>query len=181
MRPVSLALVLLLAGCASAPAPQAPSDATIGADSVAVQEEASPQLAAAFDDQGALKRRYPQAEQVGKYGAVTLWRLELTPARWRELESLGRYSPVYGEEQGQLRALPGGVIVRFDSSLSGPQIKDWLLTQGLAGRPMSGLGNTYLVESAAGPAALKLAQRIAEASGVVQVTPNWWQARSLRR
>lgn len=182
MRPAILAALALLAGCSAMQA-QHPGFASEASGAAAAQEQAHGEqnLVAAFNDRGALKKHYAEAELVATYGEVTIWRVEVTPARWRELASLGRYSPVFGAEQGQLRALPGGVVVRLAPTLSGPKAEEWFRGRRLSARPLAALPDTYMVDTPAGLAAMELAKQLGALPGVVDAVPNWWEAYSLRK
>lgn len=182
MRVAMLGAVVLLAGC-SAMYVQPPGHAGEGRAAAASQEPARDErkLVAAFNDQGALKQQYPHAELVGTYGEVTIWRVALTPSEWNGLAALGRYSPVFGEDQGQLRALPGGVIVRLAPALQGEKADAWFRTRRLSVRPLSALPGTYVVETPPGLAALELSKQLGASPDVVQAEPNWWREYSLRK
>lgn len=181
MRPALLLALVVCTGCTAMQA-QLPGHAFgAGAAGGSEQVQGEQTLVAAFDDQGALKQRFPQAELVGRYGDVAIWRVETTPARWRELAGLGRYSPVFGAGQGQLRALPGGVVVRLAPALTGAKADEWFRARQLSAKPLSGLPDTYLVDTPAGLAALELSKQLGASPDVVAAEPNWWHAYSKRQ
>lgn len=87
-------------------------------------------------------------------------------------------SPVFrqgGTPAGRLMALPGGVLVKFKPQWSREQQNAWLATQGLpAGQPMA-LGAEWVrVDTAAGWAALQVANRLQATGEVLSSSPNWW-------
>lgn len=181
MRVAIFGAVVLLASCSAMHA-QPPSPAGERRDATASRQpsRAEQELVAAFNDHGALKQRHPHAELAGTYGEVTIWRVALTPSQWNELTSLGRYSPVFGEE-GQLRALPGGVVVRLAPALHGEKADEWFRVRQLSARPLSPLPGTYVVETPPGLAALELAKQLGTSPDVIQAEPNWWREYSLRK
>jgi len=177
-----LGAVLLLVSCSAMHAQQH-GPAGVGRVDAISQDPAKGEhkLVAAFNDQGRLKQQHPQAELVGTYGEVTIWRVALTPAQWNDLAVLGRYSPVFGEEQGRLRALPGGVIVRLAPALQGRKANEWFRSRQLSAKPLSTLPGTYVVETPPGLAALELSKQLGTSPEVVQAEPNWWREYSLRK
>lgn len=89
-------------------------------------------------------------------------------------------SPVYREGDspaGRLMALPGGVIVQFQSEWTDAQVASWITAKGLVVNQRLGIhGNWYLIRSASGAASLNLANSIYESGDVVSASPNWWKA-----
>jgi len=97
------------------------------------------------------------------------------------LESLpAGASPVFRDENGTPRALPGGVIVRLrESDRSDARAR--LETMGLVPvRPIDPDGHGWLVESAAGLPSLELANRLHESGQLESASPNWWRPRALK-
>ena len=88
-------------------------------------------------------------------------------------------SPVFRDEGGRLRALPGGVVVMMRDVLEEPAARallaahDARLTRRLGER-------AWLVESAAGLASLELANRLADSGAFAAAQPNWWVERALK-
>lgn len=183
MKPAILLVApVLLAACSAMQAQHPAGTSEVpGAPAVRENAQGEQKLVAAFNDRGTLKKHYPAAELVGTYGEVTIWRVRITPARWNELAALGKYSPVFGEEQGQLRALPGGVIVRLVPALSGQKADDWFRARRLSATPLSALPGTYKVDTPAGLAALEVSKQLGALPEVVEAVPDWWQAYSLRK
>jgi hypothetical protein len=182
MKPAIVAAMVVLAGC-TVKQPQSSGTAVESPTMRPAQEQGQTvqDLIAAFNDQGALKKHYPQAELVATYGEVTIWRLALAPAQWNSLAALGRYSPVFGEKQGQMRALPGGVIVRLAPALRGEKADEWFRARHLAAKPLSSLPGTYVVDTPPGLAAVDLSKQLGTAPDVLHAEPNWWENYSLRK
>ena len=88
-------------------------------------------------------------------------------------------SPVFRDEAGRLRALPGGVILMLKTPLSDAQAQALFKQAGVQATRRIG-ESTWLVESAVGMASLELANRL-HASGLFDsAQPNWWMERRLR-
>ena len=88
-------------------------------------------------------------------------------------------APVF-REGGELKTLPGGVIVKFSSAWTAGQVEAWLSEWGFAEyRPLNGR-HTWMIESAGGLSALDLANRIHESGEVVYASPNWSVERQRR-
>ncbi|GAB3546634.1 hypothetical protein GCM10027343_24710 [Noviherbaspirillum agri] len=182
MRTVLLGAIVFLAGCTPMQAQPPGSAGGVRGDAVSQESLQGEQgLVAAFSDQGRLKQLHPQAELLGTYGEVTIWRVLLTPQQWSELAALGRYSPVFGEGQGRWRALPGGVIVRLAPSLQGQKADEWFRSRQLSAKPLSTLPGTYVVDTPPGVAALELSRQLGALPDVVRAEPNWWREYSLRK
>ncbi|MGB7180491.1 MAG: hypothetical protein WA888_04895 [Burkholderiaceae bacterium] len=92
-------------------------------------------------------------------------------------------SPVFVDANNQtsLRALPGGVIVRFKRVMSQAQANG-LLRQFDTNtiRQIGSTGKTWLVSSSPGLPGLELANEIYESGLVQSASPNWWQQRKLK-
>ena len=94
-----------------------------------------------------------------------------------------KQSPVFVAASGgnKMRALPGGVIVRFSQAVTEGQANDKLAGYNASvSRPIGSSGKTWLVQTEAGMPALELANRIFEGGGVESAAPNWWQERTLK-
>jgi len=88
-------------------------------------------------------------------------------------------SPVFRDEAGRLRALPGGVIVILKSALNEAQAQALFRQAGIQATRRIGEA-TWLIESAVGMPSLELANRL-QASGLFDsAQPNWWMERRLR-
>ena len=86
-------------------------------------------------------------------------------------------SPVFRDEGGRARALPGGVLVVFASPVA-----DAVAAAALAARGVSDarrLGDRmWLVPAAAGLPSLELANRLAGTGAFAAAQPNWWVERT---
>jgi len=88
-------------------------------------------------------------------------------------------SPVFRDEGGRLRALPGGVVVTVREGLDEPAVRALLASNDA--RSTRRLGeHAWLVESAAGLPSLELANRLAATGAFVAAQPNWWVERALK-
>ncbi len=88
-------------------------------------------------------------------------------------------SPVFRDEGGRLRALPGGVVVTLREGLDEPAARAFLAAHET--RATRRLGErAWLVESAAGLPSLELANRLAETGAFAAAQPNWWVERTLK-
>lgn len=89
-------------------------------------------------------------------------------------------SPVFAGQPGSgpVRALPGGVIVRFDRALTEQQVNARLAPYNAAvSRPIGSSGRTWLIGTDAGMPSLELANTLFESGLVESAAPNWWQER----
>ncbi len=93
-------------------------------------------------------------------------------------------SPVFRDGRGETsprRALPGGVIVRFDPALSADQRAALIARHRLqVVRELGDGGGAWLVRSAPGLPALELANRLYESGDFLAASPNWWRPRALK-
>jgi hypothetical protein len=88
-------------------------------------------------------------------------------------------SPVFRDEGGRLRALPGGVVVTLRDGLDEAAARAFLATHDA--RATRRLGErAWLVESAAGLPSLELANRLAASGAFAAAQPNWWVERTLK-
>jgi hypothetical protein len=115
--------------------------------------------------------------------SLRIWKVEnttldLTLRDLRNSPSMGQISPMFQDlpdSVGIKRALPGGVIVWFNSNWSDAQVMEWSQEQGLSIVKKIDIGpQVYLIETAAGLASLETANRINQSGEVESATPNWW-------
>jgi hypothetical protein len=172
---VGLALVVPLAAAADAPTYYYD-----GGRKVAIV--AQPDLVAEFGAPVARARAAgPVAQRVAGDSLVRV--LKVAPgdgmgAQPQGVMAAGARSAVYrqnGTAAGRLMALPGGVLVKFQSGWSSQQIDAWLATRGLPAGQSMAIGPAWrLLPTAPGSEALALANRIQESGEVVSASPNWW-------
>lgn len=123
-------------------------------------------------------------------GSVRVWRLDCavdTAELCREL-SAGpgkvRFSPtLYSSPttHAQRRALPGGVIVRFEPDWSEARVEEWVGAQGLTVvQALLQTLNVYEVATAPGMESLEVANALHETGEVVYANPNWWTPKGRR-
>ncbi|MFM1988852.1 MAG: hypothetical protein RJA99_1809 [Pseudomonadota bacterium] len=86
-------------------------------------------------------------------------------------------SPVFRDESGRLRALPGGVLVVLAAPLADDAATALIASHDA--RAVRRIGErTWLVESAAGLPSLELANRLAATGAFAAAQPNWWMERT---
>jgi hypothetical protein len=86
-------------------------------------------------------------------------------------------SPVFRDESGRPRALPGGVIVLFDAPLPEDAARATIERHGA--RIARRIGErTWLLASDPGMAALELANRLHATGAFAAAEPNWWIERT---
>ena len=125
-----------------------------------------------------------QARSVGE-GASPAPLVQLQPANQSVAKGAGTHtSPVYREGNspaGRLMALPGGVVVKFNTDWSDAQVRAWAQAKGLAVTQRLGTtSNWYLIATAPGSAALELANSLKAGGEVLAAMPNWWKQTAAR-
>lgn len=89
-------------------------------------------------------------------------------------------SPVFRDDNGAMRALAGGVVVRLREA-DVPEARARLADAGLLPiRPLDPEGRSWLVASPSGMPSLELANQLHESGKFESATPNWWRPRSLK-
>jgi hypothetical protein len=114
-------------------------------------------------------------------GALSGKSVTLRPASGGTLKDVSPslQSPVFRDEGGRLRALPGGVVVTVPDGLDDPAVRALLALHDA--RATRRLGErSWLVESAAGLPSLELANRLATTGAFPAAQPNWWVERALK-
>ncbi|CAN7505677.1 hypothetical protein LJR066_003333 [Acidovorax sp. LjRoot66] len=125
-----------------------------------------------------------QARSVGE-GASPAPLVQLQPANQPVAKGAGTHtSPVYREGNspaGRLMALPGGVVVKFNTDWTDAQVRAWAQAKGLAVTQRLGTtSNWYLIATAPGSAALELANSLKAGGEVLAAMPNWWKQTAAR-
>ncbi len=86
-------------------------------------------------------------------------------------------SPVFSDSLngGNLRALPGGIVVTFPNAVSRTEAETWARRHGVEIEKRIGTsGPMWLMRTEPGLPGLELANRLGESAPDVSVTPNWW-------
>jgi hypothetical protein len=100
----------------------------------------------------------------------------LQPAGSASAETRALISPVFRDESGGLRALPGGVIVSMRSPLDDAAAQRLFDQAGVA--PARRLTDTlWLLQAPTGLPALQLANRLHDSGLFASAQPNWWAPR----
>ena len=125
-----------------------------------------------------------QARSVGE-GASPAPLVQLQPANQSVAKGAGTHvSPVYREGNspaGRLMALPGGVVVKFNTDWTDAQVRAWAQAKGLTVTQRLGTtSNWYLIATAPGSAALELANSLKAGGEVLAAMPNWWKQTAAR-
>jgi len=88
-------------------------------------------------------------------------------------------SPVFRDDSGRLRALPGGVVVILKSALNDTESQALFRQQGIqASRKLA--DTVWLIEASVGLPSLELANRLQASGAFASAQPNWWMERRLR-
>ena len=154
----------------------------------------SEDLIAEFDPSDAgrdgILRADPAAREVEQpQASVRIWRLAGAQRGDAFARNVGgstlRLSPVLhdGPSTGlPMHALPGGVVVTFPSGWDRARIDAWLAGRSLhvQGDAVVAEANMYLVATAPGLEALKVAKELRESGELADVTPNLWRQNATR-
>ncbi len=84
---------------------------------------------------------------------------------------------VYRSDEGELMALPGGVVLVLDPDWDGAAVGSFFERNGIAAGRTTALdyvANGFFVETRPGLASLDLANTLAAQPGVELSSPNWW-------
>jgi len=129
-------------------------------------------------------------ETRGSTAGVRLWKLSRTLDTDQETRALNagvagaKTSPVFHDgpsEDAALRALPGGVIVRFPADWDRPRIDAFLAVQGVTIEKEIPIGvNAFLLATPAGIESLEIANRLHDTGELLMASPNWWNEGATR-
>ncbi|MCF6256056.1 MAG: hypothetical protein L3J98_02660 [Gammaproteobacteria bacterium] len=135
--------------------------------------------------------RNANSQQVKTHGITTIWRAEPQQVENIVSKSLAdsasaaanakrspNVSPVFHSSprpNSPRMALPGNVIIRFQSDMAVENIHIWLTQHNLLKeRSLPGDGLTIVVKSEPGMAALNLVKRLGKQTEIYEISPNWW-------
>jgi len=116
---------------------------------------------------------------------VPQWQADFTPrvpprpvlGRPDGTENPALVSPVLRDESGQLRALPGGVLVVLRSALDETDAQRFFASVGVT--PVRQITDTlWLLQAPAGLPALDLSNRLNDSGLFASAQPNWWTPRA---
>ena len=146
-----------------------------------------PELIAQFDGERTPAKAAPPApglEAAGEArGGVRFWKAgagsaedSISASAKAARASGGKFSPVFNNRGGRgRRALPGGVIVTFDSAMSDEACAAWIAAKGLTvQRKLTQSRQIYVLDTPAGMKSLELANSLHESGEVESASPNWW-------
>lgn len=86
--------------------------------------------------------------------------------------------PVFRSDEGELMALPGGVVLVLDPGWDEAAVDAFFERNGIASRRTTALDyvtNGFFIETEPGFASLNLANALVGLDGVVLSSPNWWK------
>jgi len=133
--------------------------------------------------------RNANSQQVKTHGMTTIWRAG--PQQVKTIVSkspvdttTSRVSPVFHSSphpDASRMALPGNIIIRFQSNMTAESIDTWLTRQGLFKvRSLPGDGLTVIIKSEPGMATLNLVEQLSSQTDIDEISPNWWSEAHLR-
>lgn len=172
------ALLALQVGTAGATAPSGetptiakPPRATASAKQAATHAWNEGGVARTLRLEGALEADF--SPRAGKDAGV------LRPAGAAPKSAAPSVSPVFRDESGRLRALPGGVLVTLRAPL--PEAEARALLERAGAKPARALAPTlWLVEGPVGLGSLELANALHASGAFAGAQPNWWTPRTLK-
>jgi hypothetical protein len=139
-----------------------------------------PELVVQFDHRDGVDVRAMDTGATSKstYGNVQIWKLSKadTQISKKLVMQGGKYSPLFKDTNGSMRALPGGYVIALDLTISDAEAGDWFAEQGINDYKKLGFGqNLYKVPTESGLTALKQANAMQDQPGVRFATPDWWR------
>lgn len=156
----------------------------------------APDLVAEFSVGGALQSRsllnINNNTLIKNSAAVRVWRVSEDAStlarRISQRSTSEKFTPVFRDAPGagEMKALPGGVILILDSNLTQDQVDRWFEDNTITIDKRLNLSQyAYFIATAPGLDSLELANRIieednGERSYVKSATPNWWSERTTK-
>jgi len=89
--------------------------------------------------------------------------------------SAGKTSPAFRGEDNALRALPGGIVVKFRDHWTDADAGEWAARNGLTLLRKLPLRGVWSVKAEPGLPSLELANRLHETGEVEWASPDWWR------
>ncbi|MFT6907133.1 MAG: hypothetical protein ACJAS1_003807 [Oleiphilaceae bacterium] len=135
-------------------------------------------------DQAAKAAKNTNLSSYKKIAGAQLWKVDpgsmaSAKATVKSQSKTGAYSEVLRDSKakGQMRALPGGVIVQFANDWDEARVSAWINEQGLSIDSKAEFGsNFYILTTPSGLESLEIANRLYETGEVLLASPNWWKA-----
>ncbi len=135
--------------------------------------------AAAADEEALAAAGFGASKPQGK---ARLWKRPRTFAAGKTVPetagipaNAGKTSPAFRGEDGALRALPGGIVVKFRNHWTDKDARTWAARNGVTLLRKLPLRGVWMVEAAPGLPSLELANRLHEAGEVEWASPDWWR------
>ena len=125
--------------------------------------------------------KHPQA-------GIRLWQVDNTsgtaPRNIKARDPEGKYSAVMHDgpsSDSRMRALPGNIIVTFDSKWNEQAVNSWLKMRNLqVVKRLDASPNTYVIKTGPGLEALEIANALYKLGEVKAAFPDWWQEATTR-
>jgi hypothetical protein len=121
-----------------------------------------------------------RASKESEYGIVQVWKLSNADANvsGQLIVRGGNFSPVFKDDNGSIRALPGGFVIALDHQISEAEAGAKLAELGINSYQKLNFGqNLYKVPTEPGLTALEQANALHGMPGVRFATPDWWRPR----
>jgi hypothetical protein len=118
------------------------------------------------------------AIKISTYGTVQVWKLSKADGQASNqlVELGGTYSPVFIDDNGSIRALPGGYVIALDRQISDAEAGARLAELGINFYQKLNFGeNLFKIPTEPGLTALEQANALNGKPGVRFAAPDWWR------
>lgn len=127
-----------------------------------------------------LEKNYGNAQLYNRNKALTSKNAHALSLQKEAQQHNENYSPIF-KDAGEIKALPGGVIISFKSDWDEQMISQWATQHHLTiVQPLIKSINLWLIHSESGMASLELANKLTEQGEINYASPNWWRPASTR-